>query len=197
MFAVDDILVSDAVLDAPFSCQLGACHGACCVQGAGGAPLELDELPVLEAVLPVVKHELRPEALATIRKKGVWTEETPGNFATTCVDDAECVFVVYEGAVAKCAIQRAYHKGRLDFEKPISCHLFPLRIEEWAGTTVLNYEQIQLCRPAIPHGRRTGVQLADFLRAPLVRRFGEAWYQRFRETCRDRVAALADAMTSK
>jgi len=194
MFAVDDILVSDAVLDAPFSCQLGACHGACCVHGAGGAPLELNELEELERALPTVKHELRPEALETIRKHGVWTEEAEGQYATTCVDDAECVFVVYEGAVAKCALQRAFHRGRLDFEKPISCHLFPIRVEEVAGTTVLNYEQIQVCRPAIKHGRRTGVLLADFVRTPLIRRFGEDWFNRFRDACRERAAVLADAV---
>jgi hypothetical protein len=194
MFAVDEILVSDALLDAPFACQLGACHGACCVQGAGGAPLEEDELEVLERALAVVEHELRPEARATIREEGVWTEEAPGQFATTCVDDAECVFVVYEGPVAKCAIQRAYHRGRLDFEKPISCHLFPVRIEQWADTTVLNYERIELCQPAIGHGRRLGVQLADFLRAPLIRRFGAAWFDQFRATCEERAAALTEAM---
>lgn len=193
MFAVDDILVSDAVLDAPFACNLGACHGACCVHGASGAPLEPEERVQLEMALPVVERELRPEARATIARDGVWTEEAPGQYATTCVDDAECVFVVYEGKVAKCALQRAHFAGRLAFEKPISCHLFPIRIEEWAGTTVLNYEQIDLCRPAVTTGRRGGVQLVDFLRAPLTRRFGAEWYERFRATCHERAAALAPA----
>jgi hypothetical protein len=87
----------------------------------------------------------------------------------------------------------AHFAGRLAFEKPISCHLFPLRVEEWAGTTVLNYEQIDLCRPAITSGRRRGVQLVDFLRAPLSRRFGADWYERFRAACHARAAALAPA----
>lgn len=194
MFAVDDILISDAVLDAPFTCNLGACHGACCVVGAGGAPLEPEERQILEAALPVVQRELRPEALATIAEKGVWVEESAGEYATTCVGNDECVFVIYDGPVAKCALQKAYYQGRLDFEKPVSCHLFPIRIEQVGETTVLNYEQIDLCRPGVNHGQRLGVQLADFLEHPLTRRFGEDWYHRFRKACHDRVADLAAAM---
>jgi hypothetical protein len=193
MFAVDDILITDAVLDAPFACNLGACHGACCVIGASGAPLEPEERAELEAALPVVEKDLRPEARAAIARDGVWVEEAHGEYATTCVDDAECVFVVYDGPVAKCAIQKAYYAGRLGFEKPISCHLFPLRVEEYAGATVLNYEQIDLCRPAVTHGRRGGILLHDFLRAPLTRKFGAEWYERFRTACLERTAALADA----
>jgi len=191
MFAVDDILVSDAVLDAPFACNLGACRGACCVHGAGGAPIEPEERAELEHALSVVEHELRPEARAVIAEEGCWTEESPGAFATSCVEDAECVFVVYEGPVAKCAIQRAYFQGRLSFEKPISCHLFPIREERHGQTTLLNYEQIELCGPAVRQGARQGMQLVDFLKRPLTRRFGEAWYRRFRRSCAERVSQLA------
>jgi hypothetical protein len=197
MFAVDDILISDAVLDAPFTCHLGRCLGACCVHGDRGAPLEPEERAALERALPVVASELRPEALAAIEEHGVWVEDEPGQYATACVDDRECVFVVYEGdaqrPVAKCALQQAHHAGRLDFEKPISCHLFPIRIEAVGGTEVLNYEQIDLCTPAVKHGRRQGVQLYDFLRAPLTRKYGAAWYEAFRTTCVERAAALYGA----
>lgn len=191
MFAVDDILISDDVLDAPFSCNLGLCHGACCVIGAGGAPLLEDELPELERAFSVVRQSLRPEAMETIEKQGVWTEEAPGEWATSCVGNAECVFVVYDGPIAKCSIQQAYFAGRLDFEKPMSCHLFPIRIEKWADTTVINYEQIDLCRPAVKTGQRQGVQLADFLERPLTRRFGATWYRKFRTACRERAETLA------
>lgn len=192
MFAVDDILISDAVLDAPFTCHLGACKGACCVHGDSGAPLEDHERAELEAALPAVERDLRPEALAVIAEQGPWTEEAPGEFATSCVDGRECVFVVYRKGVALCALQQAYHEGRLAFEKPISCHLYPIRVEHYGGQTVLNYEQIDLCRPAIPHGRRLGVVLHDFLRVPLSRAFGARWYERFRAACIERAAALAD-----
>ena len=199
MFAVDHVLVSDAVLDAPFACDLGACLGGCCVHGASGAPLEPEERDALERALPVVERDLRPEARATIRRDGVWEEVAPGDYATTCVDGRECVFVVYEGGgsrpVAKCALQRAHHQGRLAFEKPISCHLFPLRVERHGegadAVEVLNYERIGLCDPAVRHGRRAGIALADFLDRPLTRRYGAAWYARFRAAVADRRAALA------
>jgi hypothetical protein len=198
MFAVGPVLVSDAVLDAPFACHLGACRGACCVHGDSGAPLEPDERAALERVLPLVEPDLRPEARETIRREGVWEEVAPGEYGTTCVAGRECVFVVYEGPadrpVAKCAIQRAYHEGRVDFEKPISCHLFPIRVErhgEGEGAVeVLNYERSGLCDPAVRHGRRTGVQLADFLERPLTRRYGPRWYQQFRAVVAARREAL-------
>lgn len=193
MFAVDDVLVSDGVLDAPFACHLGRCRGACCVQGEHGAPLEPEECAELEAALPVVWARLRPEAQATIERQGPWVEESPGEYATACVDGEACVFVVYERGIARCVLQQAHQEGRLAFEKPISCHLYPLRVERWGDVTVLNYEQIPLCRPAVRHGRRLGVFLHDFLEAPLVRRFGADWYARFRAACLARAEALAAA----
>lgn len=190
MFVVGNVLISDELLDAPFACNLGACQGGCCVQGDAGAPLEPDERERLEAVLPRVRKYLRPEALEVIDARGVWEEVAPDQYATTCVDGAECVFVTYEGPVAKCAIQKAFREGRVDFEKPISCHLFPVRVQRYGELETLNYEQIALCDPARKQGRRQHVQLADFLRAPLVRKYGEAWYEEFRQACEARRAVL-------
>ena len=186
MFVVDPILVSDELVDAPFTCQLSACLGGCCVQGEAGAPLEPEERAALEAVLPVVRDRLRPEALAVIEAHGVWEETAPGHYVTTCVNGAECVFVQYEGAVAKCAIQQAYREGTVSFEKPISCHLFPIRVHTYGEVETLNYEQIDLCDPACTFGARTGMQLVDFLKPPLVRKYGEAWYEAFRAACEAR-----------
>ena len=195
MFAVDHVLISDAVLDAPFACHLGQCLGGCCVHGDHGAPLEPDERERLEAALPIVKHKLRPEALRVIARDGVWTEEEPGKYGTTTVAGRECVFVTYEKGVAKCTIQQAYNAGRLDFEKPISCHLYPIRVEAHGtgedAIEVLNYEQIDLCKPAIRHGGRTGLQLDEFLRKPLTRKYGPGWYTRFRETVESRREILS------
>jgi len=190
MFAVDHILVSDELLDAPFCCNLNACLGGCCVQGDAGAPLEPEERTLLEDILPKVKKYLRPEALQIIEREGVWEEVGEGQYATTCVHGAECVFVMYEGDVAKCAIQRAHQDGVVNFPKPISCHLFPVRIENHGEMDVLNYEQVGLCNPAVKMGRRQGVQLADFLRAALVRKYGESWYSKFSEARETRRVAL-------
>ncbi len=197
MFAVDHVLVSDAVLDAPFACHLGQCLGGCCVHGDHGAPLEADEREALEAALPIVRDKLRREALEAIARHGVWVEEESGHYGTTTVGGRECVFVTYEKHVAKCALQEAHNAGRLDFEKPISCHLYPLRVETHGtgddAIEVLNYEQIELCKPGIRHGGRTGVQLAEFLRKPLTRKYGPAWFKRFRETIEVRRGILSEA----
>lgn len=202
MFAVDHVLVSDEILDAPFACHLGSCLGACCVVGDRGAPLEPEERADLEAVLPVVERDLRPEARAAIARQGVWEEAEDGSYAVSTVGERECVFVVYERAgkagrpIAKCAIQNAYWQRRTGFEKPISCHLFPIRVERHSGgedaIEVLNYEQIALCRPAVRHGRHTGTALAAFLERPLTRKYGADWYARFRAT----LAARRDALDS-
>ena len=191
MFVVGDALISDDVLDAPFACNLGACLGACCVQGESGAPLEPDERAVLEAVLPRVRKYLREEARAVIARDGVWEEVDPGEYATTCVDAAECVFVTYEGPAAKCAIQKAHLAGRIDFPKPLSCHLFPLRIEQIGDFEVINYKQIAMCDPARSFGRRRGVGLVDALHEALVRKFGASWFDAFREACRERLQVLS------
>ena len=195
MFAVDHVLVSDALLDAPFTCHLGSCFGACCVHGDRGAPVEADEREALEDALPVVEHRLRPEARAEIARHGVWEGTEKGGYHTTTVRNRECVFVVYDGggagpAVAKCALQQEFWEGKLGLEKPVSCHLYPVRAETYGegpdAVDVLNYERIELCEPAVPHGRRTGVQLADFLERPLTRKYGAGWFARFRETLAQR-----------
>lgn len=190
MFAIDNILVTDELLDAPFACNLGACLGGCCVQGDAGAPLEEEERRQLEEALPRVRKYLRPEALEIITQHGVWEETEPGRYATTCVDDAECVFVIYDGPVAKCALQKAHLEGRLDFPKPISCHLYPVRVETYGSQEVINYEKIPLCDPGRKHGCRTDVQLADVLREPLTRKYGPSWYETFRQTLQARREAL-------
>ncbi len=199
MFAVDHVLISDTVLDAPFACHLGQCLGGCCVHGDHGAPLEPDEREQLEAAFPVVRHKLRPEALEVIARVGVWTEEEPGKYGTTTVGGRECVFVTYDKTVAKCALQQAFTAGRLDFEKPISCHLYPIRVETHGSgdeaIEVLNYEQIDLCKPGIKHGRRTETQLTDFLRKPLTRKYGPNWFARFQATIADRREALSATLS--
>ena len=179
MFVVDNVLISDDLVEAAFCCNLGACHGACCVQGTSGAPLTADERQEVENALPLVKHRLRPEALQVIEKEGVWEELGKDYYATTCVGEGACVFVRYDGPVAKCSIQEAYYEGKTTFEKPISCHLYPIRIQQLGEYEAINYEQIDICKPAIKHGKRNGIGLAEFLQGPLVRKYGQDWYDQF------------------
>ncbi len=194
MFAVGPVLVSDALLDAAFSCDLGACRGACCVDGERGAPLEPDELDRIDAALDIVASRLRPEALAAARRAGAWEGDERRGYATTTVSNRECVFVVLDNGIAKCAIQQAYHAGRLDWEKPISCHLYPIRVERFGdgpdAVDVLNYEQIDVCSPGRVNGRRNRVALARMLERPLTRRYGREWYTNFLHAWRQRRADL-------
>ncbi len=145
---------------------------------------------MLEALLPCIKKYLRKEALEVIQEKGVWEEVGPGQYATTCIGDRECVFVRFEGPVATCAIQKAYEDGRIDWPKPLSCHLFPIRVHTYGGQEMLNYERIDLCKPACKKGKRKGIQLVDFLKEPLIRKYGKKWYQAFRKAVEERREAL-------
>lgn len=175
MFAVDDVLVSDTLVTARFRCDLGACKGACCVIGDRGAPLLAKERADMEAAAEALQDELSPAAQATLAEQGPWEEVEPGRYATSCVGDGECVFVVYEGEVALCGIQRARMEGRLDVEKPVSCALFPIRVRDLGELWALNLEPIAECAPGEKRGVAEGLGLVEFLRGPLTRRFGEAF----------------------
>ena len=190
MFVVDDILVSDEVATAFFLCNIGACRGACCVQGDSGAPLDPSELSTLDEVVPVTRKYLGRDALEIIDSSGPWEDRGNGKFATRCSDGGECVFVTYEGDVAKCAIQKAYEKGRTSFLKPMSCHLFPIRVENYGTYEVINYEWAAICDPARVGGRRSETYLTEFLREPLVRKYGQEWYEKLLESCSERRSAL-------
>ncbi len=191
MFVVDDILLADEIATGSFYCNLGACKGACCVSGDSGAPLERSELSRLEQALPVTRKYLSPEAIRLVDREGVWEDRGEGRYATRCIDSGECVFVTYEGDVAKCAIQKAFDRGRIDFPKPMSCHLFPIRADDFGTYEVLNYEWAAICDPGRVAGRNSATDVARFLEDPLVRKFGEDWYQSLAAACEERRLALA------
>ena len=201
MFAVDHVLVSDDLLEAPFACDLTACRGGCCVQGEAGAPVKDDERAALEAVYPVVEAMLTPEARRVVARGGVWEETGPGRYNTACVPAGQhgagaCVFTTFERGpggrpIALCAIEKAQRAGQTDVEKPISCALYPVRIQSYGDLDVVNYERISLCDPARACGVRSGIELSDFLEGPLTRRYGAGWYGRFRDAVRERRAALS------
>ncbi|HYE58693.1 MAG TPA: DUF3109 family protein [Rhodothermales bacterium] len=195
MFAVDHVLVSDDLLEAPFACDLTACRGGCCVQGEAGAPVEDDERAALEAVYPLVEAMLTPEARRVVAREGVWEETAPGHYNTTCVPAGKhgsgaCVFTTFERGVALCAIEKAQQAGRTDIQKPISCALYPIRIQNYGDLDVINYERISLCDSARACGVRAGIELSAFLEGPLTRRYGAVWYARFREAVRERRETL-------
>ncbi len=185
MIPVGDILVANDIATTCFACDVARCRGACCtIPGGSGAPLLEEELFRVDSVAAVLFDELRPEAQAVIRKKGSWEAVGRDAYATSCVGNRECVFVVYEGRLAKCAIQKAHMEGRISWIKPLSCHLFPIRVSRFGESESINYEPIEACRPAIDRGRRERRRLETFLREALVRAFGSAWYEDFLAACK-------------
>ncbi len=186
VFFVGDTIISDDVATFKFVCDLGRCKGACCVVGDAGAPVKGSELPVLRRAWEQLKDTLRPEAVAVVESEGLYKNNGQG-YELSCTEGAECVFVVYDGAgVATCAIQQAYDAGDFSWPKPISCHLFPVRVTKLANHDMLNMEYIpSICSAACDKGERSGVGLAEFLREPLVRVYGNDWYNDFMEAVRD------------
>jgi hypothetical protein len=176
MLIVDTIFVDEAIPGARFCCDLQACKGACCtLEGGRGAPVEDAEVALMMEAVPAAMAYLRPESLAEISRAGA-LEGGPGNWATTCIDHRACVFVYFDGqGIARCAFERAYREKLTSWAKPISCHLFPIRVRSF-GQDVIRYEQMEECRPARMLGAAENVALVDFLKEPLVRKFGDGWY---------------------
>ena len=181
MIQIGETIISDDIVEEAFLCDLCTCKGQCCVDGESGAPLTLEESEQIRGILPVIWEELSPKAKALIEQQGIDYIDYDGERVTSIINGEECVFTSFdEMGVCRCVIDKAYRERRIDVQKPISCHLYPIRIEEYAGFTALNYHRWSVCRSAVKEGKRAGVPLYRFLKEPLIRKFGEAWY---RELC--------------
>lgn len=179
MIAIDGTLVSEELLERRFVCDLSACKGACCVEGESGAPLELEEIAILEDELEKIKPFLRKEGIKSIDKHGVFTLDTDGDFVTTLVGGNECAFAVFDdNGIAKCGIEEAHNAGVTHFKKPISCHLYPARLTELSEYIGVNYHEWPICAPACACGEKLQVPVFVFLKEALIRRFGAEWYEK-------------------
>ena len=180
MIQIDDTIISTDLFDTRFCCDLSVCKGECCVEGDSGAPLEQAELAKLEEVLPVVWDDLSEKSKAVIERQGVSYVDVEGDLVTSIVGQGECVFSRFEeDGTCICAIEKAYREGRVDFYKPISCHLYPVRLETLRnGTVALNVHRWRVCRCAFAKGQEENVPLYVFLKEPLIRRFGKEWYEK-------------------
>ena len=177
MIQIKDTIVSELLLEKKFVCNLDACKGACCVEGDAGAPLEEKELNELEKVFPVVKKYLSEKSIAAL-EKDLYTIDEDGEFVTQLVNNKECAFVSFdENGTTKCTIEQAYNNGETDFKKPISCHLFPVRLTQYENFTAVNYAYWNICDDACTLGENLGVKTYQFLKEPLIRRFGEDWFK--------------------
>lgn len=179
---IGDVLVSPNIITEKFCCDLDACRGACCIEGDAGAPVSLDEVGEIENVLDVVWNELTASAQAVIDRQGVAYVDKEADLVTSIVGGKDCVFTCYENNCCLCALEKTHRTGQTKFVKPISCALYPIRIKEFGnGLVGLNYHKWDICRPAVDKGRALNLPIYKFLRAPLIRRFGEEWYAELEE----------------
>lgn len=176
---INDTLVSEDLLDEAFCCDLEQCKGACCFsEGESGAPLETEELALLDKAVPIVWDELTPRAQEVIHSQGAYFKDKAGDWVTSVVEDRDCVFCTWApSGMCYCAIEKAWREGRFDWMKPVSCHLYPIRLKRIGDYTTVNYDrQDKMCGCAHKLGRKLNIKLYQCLRSSLIRKFGEDWY---------------------
>lgn len=176
MFQIGKTIVSDDVLEKEFVCNLTACKGQCCIDGDAGAPLDKDETAILEEIYPKIKSYLRAEGIDAIEQQGTWVIGEDGDFETPLINNKECAYVIFDGDTALCGIEQAYNEGLIKWKKPVSCHLYPIRIKEYSQFSAVNYNRWHICDDACVLGKELEVPVYKFLKEPLIRKYGEDWY---------------------
>lgn len=178
MIQIEDKLISEDIFSEEFVCNISKCKGACCVEGDVGAPLDEEETRILEEIYPKVKPFLRAEGIAAIEAQGTWERDPFDNdFVTPMVENKECAYVIFdEQGITKCGIEKAYEEGAVDWIKPISCHLYPIRTKKYSSFEAMNYDQWSICSDACSLGRVLKVPVYQFLKKPLIRKYGEGFY---------------------
>ena len=179
MIQNDDKIVSLDVIEETFICDLDACKGICCVDGDSGAPVEQSEIKQIEEAFDKIKKYLPEENLQEIEKQGLIEVDIDGDYVTPCINGGECVYLAKENEIYKCVFEIAYRKGEIDFLKPISCHLYPIRLSKYDKFTAVNYEKRDICKVGRILGKKNNVKLYEFLKEPITRAFGEKWYSEF------------------
>jgi hypothetical protein len=177
MLQIGEKVISLDLLEESFVCDLEKCKGACCIQGDAGAPLLIEELTVLREIYPVIMPYLRPESIEAIEIQGTHViDENDGEPVTPLLNDKECVYAVFDRGIAFCGIEKAWTDGRTAFRKPVSCHLYPIRVREHENFTAVNYDRWPVCKPAISNGEKLNVPVYVFCRESVIRKFGKDFY---------------------
>jgi hypothetical protein len=177
MIEIEDTVISIDLIERYFCCDLRKCRGACCIEGESGAPLTKQEFDYLQKVLPLLWDNLSPEAKEVINKQGIAYIDRENDIVTSIIDGKDCVFTCYdENAVCKCAIEKAYNEGHIDFKKPVSCHLYPVRVKQYKDYKAINYHRWKVCCAAEILGKQKQIFVYQYLKEALIRKFGEEWY---------------------
>ena len=176
MIQIEDKIISQEIFDQQFVCDLNACKGACCVEGDSGAPLLKNEAKELEKSYSVIKKYLSVGGKEAIKKQGFSVIDSDNDLTTPLVNNRECAYVFNDSGIIKCAIEKAYLEDKISFKKPISCHLYPIRITEYEEFDAVNYESNKICSPACKLGELLKVSVFRFLKEPLIRKYGKSFY---------------------
>ena len=178
MIIIGNTLLSDELYLERFVCDLPVCKGGCCVQGDAGAPLELEETKELQSIFPHVQAFMTEPGLLAVQQLGLWVEDEDGELTTPLVEGNQCAYVFFDqNDIAGCAIEQAYLKGLIRFQKPVSCHLYPIRITSYPHYDALNYHQWPICNCARKKGKKLDVRVYRFVKDALIRKYGSAWYE--------------------
>ena len=184
MIQIDDKIISLDIFEKHFVCDLNSCKGACCVEGDSGAPITSEENDLITTLIESIKPYMRSEGIAEINLNGVGVFDKDGDLTTTLVNNKECAFVTFKEGIAKCSIEHAFLDGKINFKKPISCNLFPIRIKEYDDFDAINYEKIRICQPACDCGSKLKIPLFTFLKEPLIKKYGSTWYSKLLEAAK-------------
>ncbi|MCA0152610.1 DUF3109 family protein [Winogradskyella vincentii] len=179
MFQLGKAIVSEEIIENDFVCNLSACKGACCIAGDAGAPLDKNEVKILEDIYPKVKPFLRKEGIDAIETQGKSIITEFGDYETPLIDGEDCAYVVFDdNKTAMCGIEVAYNQGAIDWKKPVSCHLYPIRTREYSEFTAVNYDRWEICDDACSLGKELQVPIYKFVKEALIRKFGKDWYEK-------------------
>lgn len=191
MLVVANTIISDDIADKMFVCNIEKCKGACCAEGQLGAPLDADELPILAEIYEQVAPYLSEKGRKAIDKQGLYIEDFEGDYSTPTIKGRECVYAIYdEKKNLQCGIEQAYLAGKISFRKPISCHLYPIRIKKYGDFDALNYDRWDICDAACTLGSHLGVPIYKFLKDALIRKYGESWYAELVEQIESKVTRV-------
>lgn len=178
MILIGEAVITEDIKDKNFVCNINKCKGACCVEGDLGAPLNMDELPIMEEIYDKVKPYLSEAGIKAIEEQGVYIKDWEDDYSTTTINEKECAYAIYDDKnILKCGIEQAYNDGKINFQKPISCHLYPIRITKYDQYDALNYDRWDICSDACELGEKLGVPLYKFVKDALIRKYGQDWYQ--------------------
>lgn len=178
MIAIDNKLISDDLAEVKFVCDLSRCKGACCVEGDSGAPLEFDELDQIEDNYDIISEYITEEGKSAIEAHGHFDlDKEDGTMKTTLINNKACAYVNYKDGISYCGIEKAWLEKRIDFRKPVSCHLYPVRITKHADFEAVNYEEWDICAPACDNGNKLQIPVYQFVKQALIRKYGVSFYE--------------------